>query len=385
MSPYQRQRQHRHQLSLEGILDFSQPFTLPPHESQAARAIFQELINNYDSEQRPPRGYKPIALVQATFDHVASKDTFLMLFLSFLYETLCSRRGDGAESDISPYLAYFSDLASWNSARLSEAYGGIEAFAEFIVENFLLPRMSLVGEDPTTNTSIVILNTNAYADWDKGAYIYTERTLREARKRFDQYGEDSKDDDGNLLREEINERFSFLEVAHILPHSLVTVASADTELSDSKKNALRILDMFDPGIIHLIEYPKIDSPMNALTLTLDNHRLFGEFQIYFEPTGMPHEYRIDSTERSPFLRDPIFPITRTLSLSPNRTIDPPSPRLLGVHRAISRIMNLSGAGEYIDRILEDLEKMNVKEDGSTNLGQIMKLRLGGWPHTLTVF
>lgn len=143
--------------------------------------------------------------------------------------------------------------------------------------------------------------------------------------------------------------------------------------------------MFDPGIIHLIEYPKIDSPMNALTLTLDYHRLFGEFQIYFEPTGVPYEYRIDSTERRPFLRDPLFPVTRTLSLSPYRTIDPPSPRLLAVHRAISRIMNLSGAGEYIDRILEDLEKMNVKEDGSTNLGQIMKLRLGGWPHTLTVF
>lgn len=118
---------------------------LPPHESQAARVIFQELINNYDSEQRSPEGYKPIALVQATFDHVASKDTFLMLFFSFLYEKLCARRGDGAESDISPYLTYFSDLASWNSARLSDAYGGIEAFAEFIVENFLLPRMVSFG------------------------------------------------------------------------------------------------------------------------------------------------------------------------------------------------------------------------------------------------
>lgn len=58
----------------------------------------------------------------------------------------------------------------------------------------------------------------------------------EASKRFDRYGEDSKDDDGNLLRDEVNKRFSFLEVAHILPHSLVTVASADTELV-SKINA----------------------------------------------------------------------------------------------------------------------------------------------------
>jgi hypothetical protein len=104
--------------------------------------------------------------------------------------------------------------------------------------------------------------------------------------------------------------------------------------------------MFDPGIVYLIEYPKIDVPMNALTLTLDCHRLFGEFQIYFEPSGILYQYKINSTERSPFLRDPLFPVTRTLTLSPNRTIDPPSPRLLGVHRAIAHIVKLSGAGDY---------------------------------------
>lgn len=78
--------------------------------------------------------------------------------------------------------------------------------------------------------------------------------------------------------------------------------------------------MFDPGIIHLI-----DGPMNALTLTLDYHRLFGEFKIYFEHTGTQYQYRIDSTERSPFLRDPLFPVTRSLSLSPYHTVDLPSP------------------------------------------------------------
>jgi hypothetical protein len=43
--------------------------------------------------------------------------------------------------------------------------------------------------------------------------------------------------------------------------------------------------------------------------------LFGEFQIYFEPTGLPYQYKIDSTEQSPFLHDPLFPVTRTLALS----------------------------------------------------------------------
>lgn len=82
--------------------------------------------------------------------------------------------------------------------------------------------------------------------------------------------------------------------------------------------------MFDPRIIHLIDGPQIDSPINALTLTLDYRRLFGEFQIYFERTGTRYQYRIDSTERSSFLRGPLFPVTRSLTLSPHRTVDPPS-------------------------------------------------------------
>lgn len=142
--------------------------------------------------------------------------------------------------------------------------------------------------------------------------------------------------------------------------------------------------MFDPGIGHLIDGPKIDSPINALTLTLDYHRLFGEFQIYFEPTGIRHQYRIDSTEQSPFLCDPLFPVTRSLTLSPHRTIDPPSPRLLGVHRSIALIMKLSGAGEYIERVLRDIEELDVKEDGSTHLGYLAGLRLDGWLNALSV-
>ena len=126
--------------------------------------------------------------------------------------------------------------------------------------------------------------------------------------------------------------------------------------------------MFDPGIIYLINGPKIDSPINAFTLTLDYHRLFGEFKIYFEHTGIRQQYRIDSTERSHFLRDPLFPVS--LTLSPHRTVDPPSPRLLDVHRAIALIMKLSGAGEYIERVLRDMEELDVREDGSTHLGYL---------------
>lgn len=64
---------------------------------------------------------------------------------------------------------------------------------------------------------------------------------REAENRFEQDGEDCKDDDGNLLRGESNDRFQFLEVAHILPHSLTAVSSGETELVCEICNLIFIL------------------------------------------------------------------------------------------------------------------------------------------------
>ena len=91
----------------------------------------------------------------------------------------------------------------------------------------------------------------------------------------------------------------------------------------------------------------------------------------------PHTYKIDSTI-PPYAKNPMFPLVRTLYLSNERTIDPPSPRLLGIHYAVSQIMHLSAAGEYIDKILRDFEHVCVRADGSTELGRLVRLGVDGW-------
>jgi hypothetical protein len=50
----------------------------------------------------------------------------------------------------------------------------------------------------------------------------------EALERFTRDGENAKDDDGQLLKDE-NERPEHLEVAHILPHSLTSLTTAGGE------------------------------------------------------------------------------------------------------------------------------------------------------------
>ncbi|CAG8139265.1 unnamed protein product [Penicillium olsonii] len=391
---------HRHQSSLEGVLDFSMPLALTPQQHESARNLVIRFVRHYGPEKTVRKGYRPAALIQATLEHVTSPDTFMTFFLSYIYEDLCSDEGHAVDSDITHALVFFEGFSSWEPEQINKLHRGLEKFAEYVVENFLLPlRASSVKTPQPTPTSLSSLQSSTQTGTRQSLSVLRQKCLirdrhrcvvsrkfdrAAARKRFAENAESCADDDGNLLKDESSDQFQYLEVAHILPHCLTTIASRETDLSDSKKNALRILDMFDPGIIHLLDGPKIDSPMNALTLTLDYHRLFGEFQVYFERTGTPHQYKIDSIESSPFLRDPLFPVTRSLTLSPQRTVDPPSPRLLDVHRAIALIMKLSGAGEYIDRVLRDMEELDVREDGSTHLGYLAGLRLGGWLNTLSV-
>ena len=135
--------------------------------------------------------------------------------------------------------------------------------------------------------------------------------------------------------------------------------------------------MFDHGAAYLIEGTDVDRPRNALTLTSSLHERFGEFKVYFRATDQPHTYQIDSFD-PPYAKDPILPVTRTLFLTEMRTIDPPSPRLLAIHYAVSQILHLCAAGEYIDKILRDIDQVGVRADGSTQLGRLVQLGLGGW-------
>lgn len=89
--------------------------------------------------------------------------------------------------------------------------------------------------------------------------------------------------------------------------------------------AHRILKMFNPSAIHLINGVDIDRPMNALTLTHDLHKLFGNFEIAFEAVGSnPHTYKINYLESDRMGRVEKLPVTVCLFLTPDRSIDPPS-------------------------------------------------------------
>ena len=81
--------------------------------------------------------------------------------------------------------------------------------------------------------------------------------------------------------------------------------------------------MFDPGVIYDIKGINIDKPFNALSLSGNLHKEFGDLKIYFEADAhIRDRYTIKTTRLGLQVR-PELPITRDLFMASGRNIDPP--------------------------------------------------------------
>ncbi|KAK3690482.1 hypothetical protein B0T22DRAFT_515937 [Podospora appendiculata] len=393
VDPSQASPLHRHQSSLEGIISFPSETPLSAYQLAAAKRQFYHIVQHFASQCPVDKGrsrgaqYSRPLLVRFTYEYSRSQesqDVFLRGFFRSMKLLLDEPDVDLSDEQVE------GDLR----AALFE-------FADYLLDNFFLPLKASTRKTPQPSPAYHsaiqraqgaalpqnLVGTPERVSALRGACLVRDGhrcvvsrkfDLREALKRTEAHGDDARDDDGALLSEDINP-IDTLEVAHILPHSL-TKGGSGTQLEPSREAALAILNMFDMGVAHLIEGAEIDRPRNAMTLTHFLHQLFGDFRIFFEPTidQPPHTYTIGSFLPRHIMRDPSLPVTRTLHLVENRTIDPPSPRLLAVPYAIAHILHLSAAGEYIDRILRDAEEYGVRADGSTELGRLVGLGLGQW-------
>ncbi|OJD11710.1 hypothetical protein ACJ73_09490 [Blastomyces percursus] len=367
---------HHHQ-SLEGILDFSGP-SLSATEQAQAQAVISALLNHCEPLQsRKP--YKKVTLIRLTYEQCRSVDLFLQQFFTYFDTFYCSSAGFSSQ---------------FPAAQKQEVESVMNSFAEYLFNNFFLPMKAAGSKTPQASAAslsapaidnfvgtparLSVLRRDCLIRDHHRCVVTRQFNLTEAIERGDRDSELKGDDDHPLTGP-----FARLEVAHIIPHSIMSSKTADgePELSASKKTALSILNMFDPGVIHLIEGSNIDRPSNAISLAADLHTCFGLFKLTFEAvdsiTSTDHTYTINSSNalvRSSYN----LPVTRALLLSPHHTIDPPSLKLLALHRAIARILELSAAGTYIDRIIRDMEEVWVRSDGSAELGRIIGLKLGGW-------
>jgi lipopolysaccharide export LptBFGC system permease protein LptF len=131
---------HRHQSSLEGVLDFSSPQPPEPDQRNRATDIFNQIVTQYESSQTNDKGYKRITLLRVVHDSVISKDNFLSCFFLFVEKEL--RQGeDVSELSLSRALSRYVNLDSWSRQQRKELETSLAAFSDYLVDNFFLPRM----------------------------------------------------------------------------------------------------------------------------------------------------------------------------------------------------------------------------------------------------
>ncbi|EFR04059.1 hypothetical protein MGYG_07065 [Nannizzia gypsea CBS 118893] len=315
-SPVPPQLHDHHQVSFDGIIKYDQPSPLSTAERLRAQDVLSRIAQQVADESGVKGGFHRHLLVRLSYEHSASelsKDTFLRVFFNFMGLELT------CDEDI--------DL---NDSGLVQSF--IE-FADMLLDQFFIPLRASGRKTPQRTPAQISATRSIQSPHEiaglaeRLSYLRSLCLIRDRHRcvisrTFDaqqefhllmQHGSNAQDDDGNLLRGGLPGQA--LEVAHIIPHLLL-------EMDNNSQLA-------------------ISAP---LTILLPNDGL---------------------------------PVTRKLFFSQGKTIDPPSPRLLALHRAIAHILNLSGAGEYIDKLLRDLEEIGVQADGSTDLGRLITFRLGG--------
>ncbi|KAF8241584.1 hypothetical protein K440DRAFT_624058, partial [Wilcoxina mikolae CBS 423.85] len=139
--------------------------------------------------------------------------------------------------------------------------------------------------------------------------------------------------------------------AHIVPHALNRGESPGGGLSESNTFVWQVLEMFDPRVRLRLEGDLIDSPHNAIILQSDLHQMFGQLLFWFNDVpNEPHTYTIATARR--------IPLTHLAAhLSPDKRISftdyssegvyLPDTRLLRLHAACAKILDMSGAAEYV--------------------------------------
>lgn len=176
------------------------------------------------------------------------------------------------------------------------------------------------------------------------------------------------------------------EAAHIIPHSLNAVRCVGDVLSSTKSFVWQILNMFDTGISTELEGCRIDAPSNAMILAHDLHDEFGKLRWYLEEVG-PHAYLFRKTRDAAVLGPGTVPKPRITFVNhePEGSVcaDLPSARLLKLHAACCKMMEMAGAAEYVESVIDDLERMEeygtLAGNGSSDIGMVLRIKgLWGW-------
>jgi hypothetical protein len=167
---------------------------------------------------------------------------------------------------------------------------------------------------------------------------------------------------------------TYTECVHIVPFSLASWGSSEEQRRTSQiwVNLYRCF----PSLCSRINFTheSVNDTRNAITMDRNLHFYFSQFDLTLEPTDQIHTYRTRSYQ-------PNMIYTRNLPASGfvtftnhNTRHELPSPTLLELHAAITKILHATGKADQADMIREDKDNIGVlATDGSTNVAALLSV------------
>ncbi|KAH9013272.1 hypothetical protein EDB85DRAFT_1877121 [Lactarius pseudohatsudake] len=156
------------------------------------------------------------------------------------------------------------------------------------------------------------------------------------------------------------------QCAHIIPSSTNENILDSKDKHEHAASFWAILGCFGyTGFPEKMTGKKVHNLDNVMTLGMEIHDSFDQLDMWFEAKGSPNTYTIKATDTVFLAKCKAADCKITLTSADPR-LPLPNPEYLEIHAACCRVAHLSGAGEYMDKVLEDLEDTRVlSQDGSS--------------------
>ncbi|GIJ98286.1 hypothetical protein Aspvir_000402 [Aspergillus viridinutans] len=180
--------------------------------------------------------------------------------------------------------------------------------------------------------------------------------------------------DVNLNDEYPDEVTADLETAHIIPFA---IAKFDNDAERQRMIVWVNMFRYFPSIRSRLNfhYDQINSLTNVMMLSDMIHKQFGRFSLTLEPTDTLNQYRLKTFPSCTRNLRYHLPKSGVVNLICHDGRYPlPSPELLQLHCSVANILNATGRGEKIDRILRDYVATGaLARDGSTNISELLSV------------
>lgn len=117
---------HRHQSSLETVINFSLGLALGANQRAQAKKRFNHIINHFQARDNDNGPYKRSVLVRLTYEYACSEES-QDIFLQAFFQTITLSIDEDIQIDFN------------NKDIEEEVYSTLLGFADYLLDNFFLP------------------------------------------------------------------------------------------------------------------------------------------------------------------------------------------------------------------------------------------------------